>query len=298
VPHQFSLSNQTFLQWFWERIKELGVAMVLTAIAAALALFAIQRFRRWWLMVWLGSIPLMIFMVVIAPVVIDPIFNRFEPLRDQVLRERLLGAAARAGIEGSRVYEVDKSKQTKTLNAYVTGIGPTKRIVMWDTLLEKMSHDEVVAVMGHEMAHYVLHHLWKGLGFTIAAGFLVLLIAQRLYEARLGRWEIRGRGDPASLPWLLIIVLGLMFVLEPVTNGVSRYLEHEADRFGLDLTHLSEASATSLIKLAEVSKVNPRPHPFIEFWRYSHPSLARRVEFALSYRPSDATGGIAQPLDQ
>ena len=288
VSHQFNLSNQNFAQWLWDQIKELGVGMLLTAIATALVLFAIQRFRRWWLVVWLGSIPIMIFMVIIAPVFIDPIFNRFEPLKDQALKQRLLAEAARAGIEGGRVYEVDKSRQTRLLNAYVTGIGPTKRIVMWDTLLQKMSHDEVVAVMGHEMAHYVLDHVWKGLAFGIGVGLFVLFVTQRIYERGLDRWSIRERGDPASLPWLVMIISTLMFLLSPAINGYSRYLEHEADRFGLELTRLNEASATSLIKLAENAKVNPRPHPFIEFWRYSHPSIEKRVRFALEGRRQKA----------
>lgn len=289
VPHQFNLSNQNFMQWLGDEGKELTVAIVLSCIAGALALFAIQTFKRWWLVIWIGSIPLTIVLVVIAPVFIDPLFNRFEPLEDQVLKQRLLDEAWRAGIEGGRVYQVDKSKQTKTLNAYVTGIGPTKRIVMWDTLLAKMSRDEVVAVMGHEMGHYVLHHVWKGVAFSMAVSFVVLLIAQWVYVAGIkrwgARWGVRGPGDPAALPWLLIIVTVMFFLLAPAINGYSRRIEHEADVFGLELTHLNEPSATAFIKLAEQSKTNPRPHPFIEWWRYSHPSIAKRIEFVLGYKP-------------
>ena len=294
VPHQFDLSNQNFVQWLGDEGKELAVAIVLSCIAGALALFAIQTFKRWWLVIWIGSIPLTIVLVVIAPVFIDPLFNRFDPLEDQVLKERLLDEAARAGIEGGRVYQVDKSKQTKTLNAYVTGLGPTKRIVMWDTLLNRMSRDEVVAVMAHEMGHYVLHHVWKGVAFSMLVSFVVLLIAQWAYGAGIrrwgGRWGVRGEGDAAALPWLLIIVAVVLFLLSPVINGYSRRIEHEADVFGLELMHLNEASATAFIKLAEQSKVNPRPHPFIEWWRYSHPSIARRIEFVLGHKPWEESG--------
>jgi len=289
VPHQFDLSNQNFLQWLGDEGKELGVAIALSCIAGALALFAIQTFRSWWLVIWIGSIPLTVALVVIAPVFIDPLFNTFEPLEDQVLKRRLLDEAARAGIEGGRVYQVDMSKQTKTLNAYVTGLGPTKRIVIWDTLLGRMSRDEVVAVMGHEMGHYVLHHIWKGVAFSIAVSFVVLLIARWAYTEGIrrwgARWGVRGPGDPAALPWLLMIVAVVLFLLSPVINGFSRRIEHQADVFGLELTHLNEPAATAFIKLAKESKVNPRPHPFIEFWRYSHPSIAKRIEFVLGYKP-------------
>src|SRR5688500_19826367 len=133
----------------------------------------------------------MLLLIVIAPIFLDPIFNRFEPLKDAALRDQLLMLASRAGIEGSRVFQVDKSKQTKTMNAYVTGIGPTKRIVMWDTILAKMNHDELLAVMGHEMGHYVMKHMWKGLAFGLAVSFFVLLIGQKFYERGLGRFGIR-----------------------------------------------------------------------------------------------------------
>ena len=290
VPHQFNLSNETLGAWFIDETKALAVSLVIGSLIGALALFAIRRFRRWWLVVALGSIPLTVLSVVVVPVVIDPLFNKFEPLKDRVLAGKLLDLADRAGIEGGRVYEVNKSKQTKTMNAYVTGIGPTKRIVMWDTLLAKMSHDEVLSVMGHEMGHYVLQHVWAGTAFGIALAFPVLFIAQRVYDRGVKRRGLT-RGDPATLPLLLIIVSVCSFLLSPVINGYSRWQEHQSDVFSLELTGLNEAMATAFIKLAEDSKVNPRPHPFIEFWRYSHPALAERVEFALGYKKR--SGGLS-----
>jgi len=224
-------------------------------------------------------------LVVIAPGGGNPVFNKFEPLKDQVLKQKLLEEASRAGIEGGRVYQVDKSKQTTTMNAYVTGLGPTKRIVLWDTLLAKMTHDEILAGMGHEMGHYVLHHVWQGLAWTITGSFFVLLLAQWAYER-----GTTDRGDPASLPLLLVIVSTISFFGAPIENGISRYYEHQADVFGLELTHLNEATASSFVKFAEDSKVNPNPSPFIEFWRYSHPSLQKRIDFALHYTPSSVLG--------
>src|SRR5206468_10450865 len=223
------------------------------------------------------------------PLIIDPLFNKFEPLQDQVLRRDLLQEASRAGIEGSRVYQVNKSKQTKTMNAYVTGLGPSKRIVLWDTLLAKLDHDEILAVMGHEMGHYVLHHLWKGMAFGILVSFVVFFFGQRLSERGLdrwgSRWEVRDRADPAALPWLLLVAAVIGFILSPVTSAFSRHIEHQADQFGLELTHLNEAMASSFVKFAEDSKADPRPPRFIEWWRYSHPSLGRRIDFVLAYKP-------------
>jgi STE24 endopeptidase len=289
VPHQFDLTNQSFAAWMGDFGKALAVNLVIFAPIAAVALILIRRMRRWWLALWLGSIPLIILGVLAQPLIIDPLFNKFQPLRDASLRQALLEEASRAGIENKRVYEVDKSKQTKEMNAYVTGIGPSARIVMWDTLLAKLDRDEILAVMGHEMGHYVLNHLWQGIAFTIAITFVGFLIAQRLYEWGLARWgagwRVEGRSDAAAIPWLLAVSSILAFLLSPVYSGFSRHVEHQADVFGLELTHLNEAMASSFVKFAEDSKADPRPPRFIEWWRYSHPSLGRRIDFVLAYKP-------------
>lgn len=289
VPHQFNLSNQTFPEWLIEQAKSLGVGIVVGSLVGALALLAIRRFKNWWLAVWLGSIPVILLMIVIQPIVLDPLFNKFEPLRNAQLRQKLLDLASRAGIEGGRVYQVDRSKQTRTLNAYVNGIGPTARIVMWDTLLAEMTEDEVLAVMGHEMGHYVLKHMWKGLGVTMVGALLVFFLGQKIHDrglARYGaRWGITGPGDPASVPFLMLLLLAFSFFGTPIGAAYSRYQEHQSDVFSLELTHLNEPMATAFVKLAENSKSNPYPHPFIKYWRYSHPPISERIPFALSYRP-------------
>src|SRR5437867_9275350 len=289
VPHQFDLTNQSFASWLSDFGKGLAVELAIVSLLAAFALLGIRRIRRWWIALWLASIPLTILGVVITPLIIDPLFNKFEPLQDQVLRRDLLQEASRAGIEGSRVYQVNKSKQTKTMNAYVTGLGPSKRIVLWDTLLAKLDHDEILAVMGHEMGHYVLHHIWKGMAFGIGLSAFVFFIGQKIFERGLARWGARwgiaDRSDPAALPWLLLVGAIVGFLLSPITSGYSRMIEHQADKFGLELTHLNEPMASSFVKFAEDSKHDPNPPRFIEWWRYSHPSDQRRIDFALSYRP-------------
>ncbi len=289
VPHQYDLTNQSFASWLGDFAKGLGVNLVIFAPISALALLIIRKIERWWMVLWLGSIPLIILAVVATPLIIDPLFNKFEPLRDELLKRALLDQASRAGIEGSRVYQVNKSKQTKTMNAYVTGLGPSKRIVMWDTLLQKMDRDEILAVMGHEMGHYVMWHIWKGLAFGISVSLVGFFFGQKAYQWGLRRWGatwgIAGRGDPASLPWLIAVSSVIGFLLSPVGSGFSRHIEHQADIFGLELTHLNEPMASAFVKFAEDSKVDPRPPRFIEWWRYSHPSLGRRIDFVMRYRP-------------
>lgn len=289
VPHQFDLSDQTFGSWMGDMLKGLALNLVIGSVIGALALLAIRQFRRWWVVLWLTTVPLIILIVIIQPIVLDPIFNKFEPLQDQVLKQKLLDLASRAGIEGGRVYQVNKSKQTKTMNAYVTGIGPTNRIVMWDTLLAKMTHDEVLSVMGHEMGHYVMKHIWKTLAFLLAISIFVFYLTYRLYEPGLrrwgSRWGVTERGDPASLPWLLLVASAIAFLLSPVISGYSRNQEHAADMFALEVTHLNEPFATAFVKMAEDSKRDPSPHPFMKYWTYTHPPIAERIPFALQYKP-------------
>jgi STE24 endopeptidase len=289
VPHQFDLTEQSFGSWMGDLAKGVAVSLVILPLLGASALAGIRRVKNWWAVLWAVSIPIIVLLVVIQPLVLDPIFNKFEPLEDKVLRQKLVDLAAKAGIEGGRVYQVNKSKQTKTLNAYVNGVGPTNRIVMWDTLLAKMTHDEVLAVMGHEMGHYVMKHIWKGLGFFVAMSFFGFFVAQRIHDPGLQKWGPRWgfteRGDPASVPWLLLIVSVLSFLGSPIGAAYSRSMEHKSDIFSLELTHLNEPMATAFRKLAEESKRDPSPHPFIKYWRYSHPPIAERIPFALSYKP-------------
>ena len=285
VPHQFDLKDQSFASWMTDMLKGLAVNLAIVVPVGALALLAMRRVKRWSLALWLGSVPFLITVAIIQPIVLDPIFNKFEPLQDQVLRQKLLDLASRAGITGGRVYQVNKSKQTKVMNAYVNGIGPTARIVMWDTLLAKLNHDEVLAVMGHEMGHYVRKDVWKVLGFSLAFSFLGLIVGQRIIDRGVARRGYASAGDPAALPYVLLVFFALAFVGTPVGAAFSRYGERQADVFGLELTHLNEPMATAFRKLAEDSKIDPSPHPFIKYWLYTHPPIAERIPFALSYRP-------------
>jgi Zn-dependent protease with chaperone function len=242
---------------------------------------------RWWLASWIASIPLLVFAILLAPVVVDPLFNKFEPLKNAELREKILALASRAGIERSRVYQVDASQRTKGVNAYVTGLGGSARIVLWDTTLEKLNDREILAVMAHEMGHYVEKHVLIGTLLSIL-GTLFLLLAvdrgARLVLARHGEaWGVRGIDDLASLPLLMLLVSLLNFFGAPVTNAVSRVMESRADTFSLRQTNDGRAAASSFVKLSELNLSNPDPPKFIEFWIFSHPTLRERIDKALAW---------------
>ncbi|HEY2325189.1 MAG TPA: M48 family metallopeptidase [Thermoanaerobaculia bacterium] len=294
VPHEFDLTSQSFASWMGDFGKEWGVNVLIGGFLVALAFLAIRKIKRWWIAVWIGTVVVSFVGIVLTPILFDPLFNKFEPLKDVSLRQALLQEASRAGIEGSRVYEVDKSKQTKEMNAYVTGLGPTNRIVMWDTLLQKLDRDEILAVMGHEMGHYVMKHIWQGFAWTVVISLFVSFLAQRFYErglARWGRrWGVESNDDPAALPWLFMILGAIVFLISPISSGISRHMEHQADVFGLELTHLNDPMASAFVKFALDSKVDPTPNAFIEFWRYSHPSLTKRIQFVRNYKPWERVG--------
>jgi Zn-dependent protease with chaperone function len=225
----------------------------------------------------------------VTPVWVDPLFNRFEPLTDQVLEREILDQAQRAGIDGSRIFQVDKSADTKALNAYVKGLFGTKRIVLYDTLLVQLSHREVLAVLGHEMGHYVLGHVSRSI---LLSTFLVL--AGLFWVDRAGRWLIARHSGRigfdrlsaiAALPLIMLLTEVASLTASPVICAYSRYQEHEADRFALELTRTNRSAAEAFVKLQHENLSNPRPGRFYRIFRATHPSIGDRIDFCNSYRP-------------
>jgi Zn-dependent protease with chaperone function len=237
------------------------------------------------------AIPVIVTGALIEPVLIDPVFNRFTPLDDQRLKGEILTLAERAGIPASNVYVVNKSAQTKKFNAYVNGIGASQRIVLWDTTLHGMRDDEILFVMGHEMGHYRLHHVWKGLGlesllwlvlFTITA-----VLATRAMRRFSRRWGFDEMHDVASIPLIVLTISVLALLAQPLANAVTREFEHEADIYALELTHANDAGARAFIALASQNRSDPEPPAFVELTEYTHPPLIERIRFALGYHPWD-----------
>jgi Zn-dependent protease with chaperone function len=225
----------------------------------------------------------------IEPVWIAPLFHQFQPLQDKALESKILAEAARGGIEGSRVYEVNMSADTKAMNAYVAGLLGTKRIVFWDTMLKTLNEDELLFILGHEMGHYVLGHILKLIaacsGLILLANYAAHLVARPIITRFKTRFRFDAPSDLAALP--LAVVLALVFALAglPVFMAFSRHKEHEADRFGLEFTHNNHAAATAFVALQHNNLGIPRPGIIYKLWLGSHPSLVERIEFCNGYRP-------------
>jgi len=292
VEHQYGLSTQSFLGWLKEEGIGLAVGLFFFGVVPLLALAygAIQKSpRRWWLWLGLGTIPVIIIATLIQPLVIDPLTNKFTPLRNQELKQKILALAAKADIPGRNVYEVDKSTQTKTYNAYVNGFGASQRIVLWDTTLKGMTEDEILYVMGHEMGHYKLGHIWKGIAFFSVLSLVLFFLAARMMQwaiERFGdRWGFHELHDVASLPLLSLTLSIIVLFAQPAIYAYTRGVETQADVFGLEITRDNDAAARAFVKLGEQNKSNPQPSQFVKFWLYSHPPDAERIQLAETYHP-------------
>jgi Zn-dependent protease with chaperone function len=235
------------------------------------------------------TVPFLFLVMLITPIWIDPLFNDFGPMHNKELEAKILALANRAGIDGSRVYEVDKSVDTEAVNAYVTGFLGTKRIVLWDTLLKKLTDRQILFIMGHEMGHYVLYHVVQGILFSSLLVIGTLLAVQytagRLLRRFRTRWGFDRLADVASLPLLVLLVNLFALVVIPVGLVFSRHIEHEADRFGLEITRDNHAAAMSFVRLQTENLAIPRPSFLYYLFRCSHPPLGERVDFCNAYWP-------------
>ena len=288
--HAYDLSNQTFGKWLADALKSLMIGTILGVLFLWIPYLLIKRSpKRWWLYSGLAAVPFIFFLLLVSPLWIDPLFNDFGPMQDKQLETEILALAERAGIEGGRVYEVNKSVDTETVNAYVTGFLGSKRIVLWDTIIEKLDDEELIFVMGHEMGHYVLWHAIKGILFfsvlIMVALFLVHRTAARLIHRFRRQFKFEHLSDIASLPLLILLFNVFSLALQPVAFGFTRYMEHEADRFGLEITRDNHSAASAFVKLQAENLGNPRPGPLYKLWRATHPTLGERIDFCNSYRP-------------
>ena len=299
LERRFGLSTQGFASWLGDWGKSLAVGAILGVIGAWVFYAVVRRSpRRWWFYFWLASIPLILAFLLAEPFVIEPLFNRFTPLAktQSLLVERIEAMLDHAGlsIPPARIFEMDASSKTKTVDAYVSGVGASKRVVVWDTALRTMGPDELLLVLGHETGHYALYHIPKEFALDEAVAllfiFLGFLAANRLVERAGRRTGIEGVGDLASLPLVLVVLTVLVFLSSPIVNGISRHYEHQADQFGLEVAYgivadPNTAEIHALETLGTEDLADPDPSPFIKFWLYTHPPLADRIRFAASYKP-------------
>jgi STE24 endopeptidase len=296
---KFDQSIQSWPSWFWDWTKGELITMV-CAIPLAWLLYAVIRSspRRWWLYFWLATLPIIVTVMYLEPMIIEPLFYRFEPLaaKHPALVDQLEKLVARAGlaIPPDRMFEMKASEKLNSLNAYVSGFGGSKRVVVWDTTLQKLTTPETLFVFGHEMGHYVLGHIRNSLFWLSLLLLALLFLGSHLVRWIIGRhgakWRMRETSDWASLPLLLLIFAIFSFLTEPVINGYSRWQEHQADIYGLTVTHglipdSGTVAAHSFQVMGEIGLDEPNPNRFIVFWLFSHPSIADRMAFAQTYLP-------------
>ncbi len=285
--HQYGLSNLTFAGWASEEMKGFFVSLVFGSLALV-ALYAVVRrlTRTWWIWGAVVSVVLVAFGTLVAPVLIVPLFNDPKKLEDPRVVAPILSLARANGIDAHEVWEIDASKQSKRVSANVSGFLGTQRITLNDNLLNRASLPEIEAVMGHEMGHYVLNHIYKGLtelGIVIVVGFaLVAGLFERLRQRNEARWRVRDVADLAGLPLIALLFTSYLFVMTPVLNSIIRGQEAEADFFGLNAAAQPDGFAQSALKLAEYRKLDPGPVE--EFVFYDHPSGRARIFAAMRWK--------------
>jgi Zn-dependent protease with chaperone function len=299
VSRRYGISVQGWRSWAWDWTKGEFLGIVLGTVLIAILYAALRKSpRRWWFYFWLISLPLGLFLVFVQPLIIDPMFHKFQPLaeKDPALTASLETMVQHAGVEipPERMFWMGAREKTTALNAYVTGVGSSKRIVVWDTTIAKMSTAQIVFVAGHEMGHYVLRHVAKGLAAAALFLFILFYLGFRCIGwvlVRRGRgWGVRGVDDWASLPALLLLLSVFGFLANPITNAFSRHLEHQADQYGLEVTHgitsdSGQAAAQAFQAMGEVNLADPAPSRVNVFLFYSHPPLSDRIRFCLGYDP-------------
>ena len=289
--HQYGLSNQDFGGWLGDWTKGLMVSLILGGVVM-MALFGIvRRLQRTW-HIWgaLVTLAFLVFTIVIGPVYIAPLFNKYTILKDAKVVDPILRLARANGIAADKVYEMDASKQSKRVSANVSGFLGTMRITLNDNLLNRCSLPEIEAVMGHEMGHYVMNHVLKMLlfmGILIVVGFVLLRSCiERLLTRYGARWGISGTGDVAVTPLAVFLFSAYLFILTPFTNSFVRMQEAEADMFGLNAARQPDGMAEAALKLGEYRKMEPGP---VEEWIFfDHPSGATRIRTAMRWKAENA----------
>ena len=285
---QYDLMNQSFVAWLIDLAKGAGINLVITPLIAMAVYAVIRRFpKNWWVFATGVIAAFLAFGMLIGPVFISPLFNKYTELPAGPIRDRIVAMAQAKNIPSEHIYLFDASKQTKRISANVSGIGPTIRISLNDNLLNRSTPQEIAGVMGHEMGHYVLNHVWWGLAFfsglAALAMFLISRIAPTLIARHGTKWGgIRDIGDPASMPVLGILIAVFGMLATPLTNTMIRVDESQADAFGLDVAQEPDGFASVAMKLSEYRKIEPGPIEEALF--FDHPSGATRVRMSMQWK--------------
>ncbi|PZR75969.1 MAG: peptidase M48 [Chthoniobacterales bacterium] len=285
--HQYGMSNQTFASWFGDELKGLIIALIFLPIAFAVLYTVFTGTRRtWWIWGAIASILLFAVVDLVAPVFIEPLFNKYTPLSDPAIRDPILTLALANEIPVKQVFVVDQSRQTKRVSANVSGLAGTTRIALNDNLLNQCTLPEIREVMAHEMGHYVLNHGGKiilGLAILSLVGFGIAGVAFDALLRRYGtKWRVNGIADPAGVPLLLLIFGSYAFLITPISNTLSRTIEREADAFGINASREPDGTAQVALKLGKYRKMEPTP--LEEFLFFDHPSGRARIRMAMDWK--------------
>jgi len=299
VEKKFGISVQGWGSWSWDWVKNQLISLVIFTILIWLLYLVIRRSpRRWWFYFWLVSLPINVFVLFVAPWVISPLFNKFEPLQQKepglIAPLEQLVQRAREDIPPERMFWMGAAEKTTAVNAYVAGIGASKRIVVLDTTIAKATTPQIVYAVGHEMGHYVLRHVLQSIAFFAVLFLLFFYLGYRLIGWVLARWgtdwAIRGLDDWVSLSALVFLLSVFSFLVNPLANAYSRHQEHQADQYGLEVTHgmtpdSGQVGAQAFQLLGQVDLGDPDPNPVDVFLFYDHPPIADRIQFCLTYDP-------------
>ncbi|QED47164.1 M48 family metallopeptidase [Cytobacillus dafuensis] len=288
LSKSYNISTQSFGGWMKDELIDFWINYGTMLIIVPVLYWLINKSRkRWWLYAWLISIPFTLFMMFLQPVVIDPLYNDFYPLKNKELEAKILDLADKANIPAEHVFEVNMSEKTNALNAYVNGIGSNSRIVLWDTTLNQLNENEILFIMAHEMGHYVEKHIYFGIAGYLLLSLVGLYLAARIMEQVISRWgnvfKIPAVNDIRSLPLFLMIISMLLFISSPFSNFVSRYQESRADKYAIELTKDTEAAIQTFQELTRAGRSQVNPPLLVKIFRYGHPTMLERISYLEEY---------------
>jgi STE24 endopeptidase len=299
LDRAFGRSTQAWPAWFSDWIMNEIIVLIIGTMLVGILYAVIRRSQhRWWFYFWLTSIPLLVVVFFLKPLVIDPLFYTFKPLADvqPILVSKIQKVTYHGGIEipPDRMFAMNASSKQTGMNAYIAGFGASKRVVISDNTIAKATMPETLFVFGHETGHYVLWHIPKEIAIIATIILVLLYMGYRLAQWMLARWgahwSIRDLGDWASFPALFFLVSLLAFFAMPVINAVSRHFEHEADRYGLEVIHgivanPNQVAAHYFEKSGEMNLSEPDPNWFTKAWFWDHPPYSERLHFVATYDP-------------
>lgn len=287
LEHRYHLSNQKTRSWLWDEVKGFLVGLVVAGIIAELLYFTIRQSpQHWWLIAWALFMGLFVLMAQIAPLVLFPIFYKFEPLDNEDLKRRLVKLSEAAGTRVRGIYKWHLSEKSKKANAALTGLGATRRIILADTLLDNYSYDEIEAILAHELGHHVHKHILKSIFVQAAITLFGFWAANTVLHLAIEQWGLFDRlSDFANLPLLVLVSTVLSFLLMPVLNAYSRFNERQADRYAFRSIRSVQPFISSMNKLAAQNLAERMPSRWVEWFFHSHPAISRRVAAAEAWEP-------------